>query len=421
MRTELHTAAFVCALALSAAAQPVAQPAAQPGTQTGFHVEPDPLLKDIRVRDGYELSVAFPDLKEARFLESDPSGTLYVSRPNRGEILAFRDANADGKLDEPVVFVTGYRTVHGLCYHHDGKDAWLWFAQTGAIHKAKIEQPADPKSPPVAAKTIETIIPEGRLPKGGGHWWRALLVTDDAIYTAIGDSGNINDESATERQKIFRFNLDGSNKSAFASGLRNTEKLRIRPGTADIYGVDHGSDWFGGPIGDKAGRQPVTDFNPPDEFNRYIEGNFYGHPFVTGNKLPRIEFHNKSDIIELADRTTIPDWCFPAHFAANSFTFIDPAINDKTGAFPKDHNADAFVAARGSWNRTKKAGYKVVRILFDPATNRPYGMLTIVDGLNEAKNSAAVRPVDCVQMPDGSIIFSADDPGRLYRLRGAKK
>lgn len=409
MRTELLSHVVAASLTVAAAAQ------------VGFHVESDPLLKDIRVRDGYELSVAFADLKEARFLETDPSGTLYVSRPGRGEILAFRDTNSDGRFEEPVVFVSGYRTVHGLCYHHDGKDAWLWFAQTGAIHKAKIEQPSDPKAPPVAAKTIETIIPEGRLPKGGGHWWRALLVTDDAIYTSIGDSGNINDETATERQKIFRFNLDGSNKSAFASGLRNTEKLRIRPGTSDIYGVDHGSDWFGGPIGDKPGRQPVTDFNPPDEFNRYVEGGFYGHPFVTGNKLPRIEFHNKSDIIELADRTTIPDWCFPAHFAANSFTFIDPAINDRTGVFPGDHNADAFVAARGSWNRTKKAGYKVVRILFDPATSRPYGMLTIVDGLNEAKNSAAVRPVDCVQMPDGSIIFSADDPGRLYRLRGVKK
>lgn len=65
----------------------------------------------------------------------------------------------------------------------------------------------------------------------------------------------------------------------------------------------------------------------------------------------------------------------------------------------------------GAGNRTRKAGYKVVRILFDPATNRPYGMLTIIDGLDESKNAAAVRPVDCVQMPDGSIIFKRRRPG----------
>ena len=98
---------------------------------------------------------------------------------------------------------------------------------------------------------------------------------------------------------------------------------------------------------------------------------------------------------------------------------LNTAVGDEGGFAPSVKNAEEPLQLIEE--ATKKAGYKVVRILFDPATNRPYGMLTIVDGLNEAKNSAAVRPVDCVQMPDGSIIFSADDPGRLYRLRAATK
>ncbi|RYG85323.1 hypothetical protein EON77_05760, partial [bacterium] len=104
------------------------------------------------------------------------------------------------------------------------------------------------------------------LPSGGGHWMRSILVTPTALYTSIGDSSNASDETATDRQKIWRFNLDGTGKTLFASGLRNTEKLRVRPGTTTIYGADHGSDNWAASYGEVGGQQPFTDVNPPCEF-----------------------------------------------------------------------------------------------------------------------------------------------------------
>ena len=142
--------------------------------------------------------------------------------------------------------------------------------------------------------------------------------------TGVGDSGNITDELDSERQKIWRFDLDGSNKRLFVSGIRNTEKLRLRPGSNEIWGADHGSDNFGARLGERMGRrQPVTDWNPPDELNHYVEGGFYGHPFIVGDKLPRYEYREREDILDLAARTTPPvgaealadfvgDWRFAA-------------------------------------------------------------------------------------------------------------
>lgn len=352
------------------------------------------------VRPGYRVELLVDNVNNARFLEFGDKGVLYLSRPSRGDILSYRWQN--GKLEPLGTFVSGYPTVHGLHF----ADGWLWFTQTGAIHKGR-DTSGDGK-----ADSIETVIPEGDLPKGGGHWWRPVLVTQDSIYTSIGDSGNINDETKTDRQKIWRFDKSGKNKQLFSTGIRNTEKLRLRPGTQEVWGCDHGSDWFGGPIGDKIGKQPITDDNPPDELNHYQEGKFYGHPFVTGHRIPRVEHFKREDIIDLVDQTELPDWKFGAHWAVNGFTFLTK------GHFGQDHDGDLFAALHGSWNRKTPDGYHIERVLFDKVTGKPYGGLKIVGCYVNGKVLA--RPVDCVEAPDGSILFSCDSTGRIYRISAVR-
>ncbi len=357
------------------------------------------------VREGFQVAVAIPSLTGARFMEFDDKGTLYISRP-QGDITTFK-AKEDGTYEKLGVFTTGKPSTHGLCFH----DGWMWFTTSGAVFKAR-----DTNGDGVADETIELTHD---LPKGGGHWWRSLLVTDDAFYTSIGCSGNITDDSSTDRLKIWKFALDGKTKSLFSAGLRNTEKLRIRPGTTEIWGLDHGSDDFGQSIGDKPGSdQPITDINPPDEFNKYIEGGFYGHPFITGNRVPRYEYQDRPDIHELAAKTRPPEWCVGAHWATNGFCFIDPALNQKTHALPADFEGDAIIGCHGSWNSSTPVGYCVARIRFDhdpKLGGRPVGLEKIVSTLDESGKVQA-RPVDCVQAPDGSVLFSADQPGRVYRL-----
>lgn len=366
-----------------------------------FHKSAGGLL----VRDGYELVIAVDELDNARYLECDDEGSLYVARMRNGDIFKYADTDGDGDFDKATRFVDGRVGVSSLQF----VDGWLWYGTADAVRKAR-----DTNGDGVGDEEVD-VLPPGSLPTGKGHNWRPVLLTNDTLYTSIGDEGNISIQADSERQKIWAFDLDGSNKRLFATGIRNTEKLRLRPGTDEIWGFDHGSDWFGRQIGDERGNQPITDLNPPDELNHYVQDGFYGHPYITGNRLPRYEYLELENIHELAAKTIPPEWLVGAHWACNGFTFIDPKINNATGAFPADHNGDIFVASHGSWNSTNKVGYTVARVLFDEG--HPYGLLKIVSTVAQDGTTVLGRPVDCVQAPDGSIFFSCDYKGRVYRLR----
>ncbi|MBS1719378.1 MAG: PQQ-dependent sugar dehydrogenase [Armatimonadetes bacterium] len=350
------------------------------------------------VRPGYRVDLAGDKISGARFLEVDDKGIVYVSRPNQGDILTFRYEN--GKLKPLGTFISGKSSVHGMQF----ADGWLWYTTTGAIYKSR-DKNGDGKS-----DEDVTVIAEGNLPRGGGHWWRPILVTQDAIYTGIGDNGNIS-EAKNEREKLFRFDKQGGNKTLWSTGIRNTEKLRLRPGTNEIYGADHGSDNFGGPLGERGGaNQPVTNLNPPCEFNRYVQDGFYGHPYVPGYGVPRYEYKDRPDILELVAKTILPEWNFGAHWAPNGFTFLT-----KNG-LGDDLKGDALVAMHGSWNSTVKVGYRIERVMFDKALGRPIGGQPMVMTITQEGNVLA-RPVDCVELADGSVLFSCDATGKIFRIR----
>ena len=360
---------------------------------------PSPADSGITVRPGFALTIAIENLERPRFMEVAPDGTLFVSFPHLGQIKSCKDLDRDGSYESLEIFVENHPTVHGLVWH----EGWLWFTESGAIFRAR-DNNDDGR-----ADTEEAVVPAGQLPKGGGHWWRSILIHNQRLYTSIGDSGNINDETATERQKIWSFKLDGTDKQLLCSGIRNTEKLVVRPCTEEICGMDHVSDRYGKLLEDKdkSAGQPITDLNPPCEMNHYIQDGFYGHPFVVGNRLVRYEFMDKPDIVKLAAKTIPPAWATGGHWAPNAMEFY-------TGSqFPRDYPGDAFVAYHGSWNSSLKVGYCVTRVLFD--NGKPYGELKIVDFL--ARNGSVLgRPVDVANTPDGSILISDDHGGKIYRL-----
>lgn len=374
-----------------------------------------PEIARFTVREGFRVSLAADAINAARFLEVDDKGTVYVSRPALGDIIALRDVDHDGYYESRTTFVGEHPSVHAMQF----LEGEMWFATTNAVKRAK-----DTNGDGVADEIV-VVIPDDQLPGGGAHWWRSLLVTEDAIYTSIGDSGNISDETTTDRQKIWKYTRDGSKRELFASGLRNTEKLRMRPGTTDIYGFDHGSDSYGMPLGEVDPiSQPITDLNPADEFNKYVQGGFYGHPFLTGNRVPRLEYLQKQDLVGVAVRSIAPELLLPAHVAPNGFVFVE--ARDGANAMPGEMVGDALVALHGSWNSMIKVGYAVSRVMFDNDPRlggRPIGMIPIVstlrpDPLWDDPHHVEVlaRPVDCVQLKDGTVLFSSDTNGRVYRI-----
>jgi glucose/arabinose dehydrogenase len=195
--------------------------------------------------------------------------------------------------------------------------------------------------------------------------------------------------------------------------VRNDEKLRYRPGTTEIWGFDNRTDRFGHDYGEIDGQdQPITDLNPPEEFNHYVEGAFYGHPYIVGNRIPRPEFAHRPDILKLARETTPPVWDVHAHWAVLGFTFI-------TKDYFPGAKGDVFFASHGSWNSVKPVGACVQWLMFDKLTGLPYGSLTIVDCQGADRRYA--RPVDCAEGPDGTVLFTSDEPPGLYRISRSEK
>jgi len=355
------------------------------------------------VRPGFNVTIAAENFGEGRSVEVDDKGTLYVGQPREGTITSLKDKDGDGVFETRAKFVTGRPSVHGMCFDK----GWLYFSQasTGGVNKAR-----DTNDDGVADEIVE-VLPEQSVPAGGGgHPFRGIAVADDgAIFVTVSDPSNMLDELPSAHKSLYRFNADGSGKRQFATGIRNTEKIQFRPGTSEVWGLDHGSDNWGGTFpGDKDDRQAITDMNPPEEFNRFVDGGFYGHPFIGGNRVPRPEFAKRPDIAELASKTIPPAWAFGAHWAPNGFTFIK---SDALGL-----KGDTVACFHGSWNSSVKVGYRVDRVRFDAWTGLPVGSEMLVGCVAPDGKGSLARPVDAVEAPDGSVIFSSDNPHVLYRL-----
>lgn len=378
--------------------------AAQCGLTAGAARAAEAVPEGISVRPGYTLNIANSTLNAPRFMVVDPAGTLYVSLPGEGKVAALRDADGDGVYEQQTDFVTGYERVHGMVWHEGS----LWFTQPRAIHRA-----TDTDGDFVADK-VEQVIGQPQLPdEDSGHWWRSILINKGRLYTSIGDPGNISDLPESKRMKVWSYKLDGSDERLHSSGIRNTEKLVLRPGTDEIWGMDHDSDNFGSELEqrDKASGQPITDLNPPCEMNRLDEGAFYGHPYIVGDRVPRFEYQDREDIVKLAAATVPPMWKCGAHWAPNAMTFYDAA------AFP-ELKGDAFVAYHGSWNRSDPGGYCVTRVSFE--NGKPWGERKWVDFWKKNADGTGEwvgRPVDVVVDNNGSLLISDDGGNKIYRLR----
>lgn len=362
--------------------------------------EVGPNVPAFTVRPGFRVTLASEKLDDARFLCFDDKGTLYVSQPMKGQVVALRDPDANGVYRKVSVYLKDKPRVHAMSFYK----GWLWFAQSTSISRARGMKEDG------SAEEVVSVIAPGKLPGLGGHWWRSLLVDDDGFYTSVGDSGNLTDEPKTDRQKLWHYNLEGGDKKLFATGIRNTERLLYRPGTKELWGCDHGSDNFGAKFGERASQvQPVTDLNPGDEFNHYVEGGFYGHPFLVGANVPRPEFQDRDDILELAKKAIPPEWLFHAHWAPNGWRFI-------TADYFPGFKGDAVIAFHGSWNSVQKVGYRIEHVLFDSWTGKPYGSQQLVGTLAADGKTVLARPVDVIEAPDGSLLWSADDTKQIYRI-----
>jgi len=337
----------------------------------------------IRAPEGLRVGLFAEGLLNARLLRFTEAGDLLVSQPREGTVLLLeRDADGDGRSDGRRAILSGLDRPHGIDLH----GGWLYVAEGSAIGRVRFDAAAR------AASGEYAHVVTG-LPEGGNHWSRTLrLGPDGLLYVAVGSSCNVCEESDPRRAAILRYRPDGSGEEILATGLRNSVGLDWRPETGELYATDNGRDLLG------------DDF-PPCELNRIVAGGFYGWPYANGENHPDPDLgRGHEDRIRAA---IPPAHGFGAHQAPLGIAFVRAAA-----APPQLHGA-ALVALHGSWNRTRKAGYKVVSLHWGPD-----GSIEERDFLVgfEQDGNVIGRPVDVAEGPDAAIYVSDDYAGAVYRV-----
>lgn len=234
------------------------------------------------------------------------------------------------------------------------------------------------------------------------HWTRSLLFdpSGSKLYVGVGSGANVATGEDPRRAAINRYNPDGSGHEIFASGTRNLIGLHWYPNSKTLWVAVQERDELG-------------DNLVPDYFTHVQQGEFYGWPYsyIGDHEDPRI----KPQRPDLVSKAIVPDVLFRAHVAVLDFTFY-------TGSqFPAEYRGGAFLAFHGSWNRSRRDGYKVAFVPFK--NGKPTGEAQdFVTGWMIAPANKEVwgRPVAVMQMQDGSLLISDDGGRKIWRVTYGK-
>lgn len=328
------------------------------------------------------------ELNRPRWMALAPNGDVFVAESYDNRITILRDTNRDGKSDEKHLFAGGLMQPFGMAFWRD----YLYVGATNAIVRFKYK-PGQTKAEGEPEKIAD-------LPGKGyrEHWTRNIIFSSDGskMYVSVGSESNVDAEKEPTRAAILRFNPDGTGKQIYASGTRNPIGMAFNPGTRVLWAAVQERDRIGDDL-------------VPDYVTSIKEGGFYGWPYsyIGQNEEPR----RKGEAPEMVKKAIVPDVLIQAHSAALGMVFYQGNM------FPSEYRGDAFVALHGSWNRTKRTGYKIIRIRFK--NGKPVGGyedFLIGWLLDETSNQVWGRPVGLLTLRDGSMLITDDGANKIWRV-----
>lgn len=363
-------------------------------------VVPRPAGAELHVPFGFKIDMYTGGFRDPRFLLTAPNGDIFVTESRANQIKVIRGANAesiqlyaDKDLNKPF----------GIAFYPPGPDPkFLYVANTDGVIRFPYQN-GDLKAHGPAEKLSAQLSGGAGFLRSGGHWTRDIVFSPDGkkMYVSIGSRSNNSDGAAeADRARIFEFNPDGSGQKVYAWGIRNAVGIAFRPGSGELWMSTNERDELGDDL-------------VPDYISSVQPGGFYGWPwFYIGN---HVDPAHKGKHVYLAGKVILPDVLVQSHSATLNLCFY-------TGdQFPAEYKGDIFAAFHGSWNRTKRTGYKIVRVPFDHATGKALGDYEdFVTGFVTKDGDVWGRPVGLTVAKDGSLLFSEDGNGTIWRVSYAK-
>jgi glucose/arabinose dehydrogenase len=362
------------------------------------------------VPKGFEVNLFASGLAGPRLLRVAPNGDIFVTESSAGRVSVLRPNGDRG--GQATIFVDGLLNPFGIAFYPPGPDPrWVYVGNTDSVVRFPYRN-GDLQ----ARGASETIVPN--LPVGG-HRTRDVVFSPNGqtMYVSVGSGSNVGDTmgrlsgaelqawqsdhalgaawgNETGRADVLAFDPQGKNGHVFATGIRNCVGMAVNPSNGMLWCSTNERDGLG-------------DNLPPDYITRVREGAFYGWPwyYIGTNEDPR----HKDERPDLKDKVTVPDVLIQAHSASLEITFYQAT------QFPAEYRGQIFAAEHGSWNRSKRTGYKVIRVIVkDGVPTGEYDDFATGFAINDAEVWG--RPVGVAVDNDGGLLISEDASGTIWRV-----
>ncbi len=347
-----------------------------PGLSPAAELHPD----RIKLPPGFTISVFAPDVPSAREMTYSPNGTLFVGSM-KGNVYAILDTNKDYKADKVITIARNLERPVGV----DFREGSLYVSATDRILRydnieSRLENPPEP------------VVVSASFPDRREHGWKFIRFGPDGLlYVPVGAPCNICKSSDERFASIMRMKPDGTGLEIFARGIRNTVGFDWHPVTGKLWFTENGRDWMG-------------DNQPPDELNYAPErGMNFGFPYCHGGDIPDPQFGKEHPCRDF----TPPAIKLGPHVAALGMRFYTGKM------FPDEYRNQIFIAEHGSWNRSKKIGYRVTLVRMEG--DKAVSYKEFASGWEQNEKTWG-RPADVQVAPDGSLLVSDDYAGAIYRI-----
>jgi glucose/arabinose dehydrogenase len=362
------------------------------------------------VPEGFSATPFATGLTNPRRLLVLPNGDVLVAEQSAGYLTLLRD-DGSGRAKWIERHVEDLNKPYGLAWQGDH----VLVADQDGIWRVPHVPGALRAGRPEPAQRVDQLLPEQRRPVPGaygaqmitskgvfgivqGHQNRHLAIDPKtgALFVGVGSSGNLGVEPEP-KATIQRFDADGSNQVTYASGTRNATALAFHPQTGELWALVQERDGLG-------------DRLPSDYLIRVQEGGFYGWPYAYIGKHPQPGFAALAP--DKVEATITPDLLFTAHSSVLDLVFYD------ADQFPAAYRGSAFVALKGSWNRSVPTGYKVVRVPFKDGKPEGYyeNFATGFWVSGERRAEVWGRPASLAITADGALLIADDTAGTIWRI-----
>lgn len=342
-------------------------------------------LDKLVLEPGFKISIFAENLSAPRQIAEGKNGTIFIGE-RTGQIIALTDSDQNGQADYKKVIAEDLEYSTGLSIFNGD----LYFSEISKIWK--IENIESWLNDNISSSDLpKKILVTNELPGDKWHGWKWLKHDEEgSLYFNIGAPCNICLSENSQYASILKIKND--ELEHVARGVRNSVGFDFHPVTQKLFFTDNGRDWLG-------------DDSPSCELNRVDQdGQFFGFPFKHASKIMDPEFGDLNSGFDYVD----PILELGAHVAPTGVAFYTGSM------FPLQMKNNLFIALHGSWNRSTKVGYKVVRVSFDENGN----VIELNDFISGwlQDESVSGRPSAPFILSDGSMLLSDDKANVIYRI-----